>query len=105
MPNSANMLRDIIVHRETGRFYGESPRTLPLEGSLLHRRNNNVERLFILFFIFLVSEFTVPEAVSQTNGVFVNQVEIILANYRGPLPLKELHSTDETTVWRDPGGS
>ena len=26
-------------------------------------------------------------------------------NHHGPLPLKELHSTGETTVWRDPGGS
>ena len=26
-------------------------------------------------------------------------------NHRGPLPLKELHSTGETIVWRDPGGS
>ena len=26
-------------------------------------------------------------------------------NHRGPLPLKELHSTGETIVWRDPGAS
>ena len=26
-------------------------------------------------------------------------------NHRGPLPLRELHSTGETIVWRDPGGS
>ena len=26
-------------------------------------------------------------------------------NHHGPLPLKELHSTGETIVWRDPGGS
>ena len=26
-------------------------------------------------------------------------------NRRGPLPLKELHSTGATIVWRDPGGS
>ena len=26
-------------------------------------------------------------------------------NHSGPLPLKELHSTGETIVWRDPGGS
>ena len=25
-------------------------------------------------------------------------------NHRGPLPMKELHSTGETIVWRDPGG-
>jgi len=26
-------------------------------------------------------------------------------NHRGLLPLRELHSTGETIVWRDPGGS
>ena len=25
-------------------------------------------------------------------------------NHRGPLPVRELHSTDEIIVWRDPGG-
>ena len=29
----------------------------------------------------------------------------LTVNHRGPLPLRELHSTDETLVWRDPGGS
>ena len=28
-----------------------------------------------------------------------------MVNHRGPLTLKELHSTGETIVWRDPGGS
>ena len=28
-----------------------------------------------------------------------------MVNHRGPLPLKELHSTSETIMWRDPGGS
>ena len=28
-----------------------------------------------------------------------------MVNHHGPLPLKELHSTGETIVWRDPGGS
>ena len=32
-------------------------------------------------------------------GVFLT------VNHRRPLPLRELHSTDETLVWRDPGGS
>ena len=50
-------------------------------------------------------EFTLPEAVTQTSGVFVKQVVFLTVNHRGPLPLRELHSTDETMVWRDPGGS
>ena len=36
---------------------------------------------------------------------FVEQVVFLTVNHRGPLPLKELHSTDETWMWRDPGGS
>ena len=35
----------------------------------------------------------------------VKQVVFHTVNHRGPLPLKELHSTGETIVWRDPGGS
>ena len=38
-------------------------------------------------------------------GVSVKQVVFLTANHRGPLPLRELHSTDDTIVWRDPGGS
>ena len=49
--------------------------------------------------------FTLPEAVTQTSGVFVKQVVFLTVNHRGPLPLMELHSTDEEFVWRDPEGS
>ncbi len=42
---------------------------------------------------------------TQTSGIFVKQVVFHTVNHRGPLPLKELHSTGETIVWRDPGGS
>ena len=55
--------------------------------------------------IYWTSEFTLPQAVTQTNGIFVKQVVVLTVNHRGPLPLRELHSTDETIVWRDPGGS
>ncbi len=37
--------------------------------------------------------------------VFVQQVVFLTVNHRGPLPLRELHSTDEALAWRDPGGS
>ena len=43
--------------------------------------------------------------VTQTGSVFVKQVVFLSVNHRGPLPLTELHSTGETWVWRDPGGS
>ena len=36
---------------------------------------------------------------------FFQQVVFLTVYHRGPLPLRELHSTDETIVWRDPGGS
>ena len=42
---------------------------------------------------------------TQTGGIFVKQVVFHTVNHHGPLPLKELHSTGETIVWRDPGGS
>ena len=42
---------------------------------------------------------------TQTSGIFVKQVVFCMVNHHGPLPLKELHSTGETIVWRDPGGS
>ena len=42
---------------------------------------------------------------TQTSGIFVKQVVFHMVNHRGPLPLRELHSTGETIVWRDPGGS
>ena len=38
-------------------------------------------------------------------GIFVKQVVFLTVNHRGALPLRELHSTDEAIVWRDPGGS
>ena len=56
---------------KAGRFsYGESPRTPPLEGTSLHRRNNSVERpwgiLGPVYHPFLItSEFTLPEAVGD----------------------------------------
>ena len=99
---------------KAGRFsYDESPRTPPLEGTSLHRRNNSVERPWGILSLFMTclrpvhktSEFTLPQAVTQTIGIFVKQVVFLTVNHRGPLPLRELHSTDEIVVWRDPGGS
>ena len=49
------------------------------------------------------SEIAWPETV--TTGIFVKQVVFLMVNHRGPLPLRELHSTSEIIVWRDPGGS
>ena len=41
----------------------------------------------------------------QVAYIFVRQVVFLTVNHRGPLPLRELHSTGEKLVWRDPGGS
>ncbi len=64
----------------------------------------DLEPVYDLFLI--MSEFTLPEAVGDTDihvcGVFVKQVVFLTVNHRGPLPLRELHSTDDTIdiVWR-----
>ena len=44
---------------------------------------------------------------SHVGGILLKQVVFLTVNHRGPLPLRELHSTDDTIdiVWRDPGGS
>ena len=69
--------------------------------------SRDLEPVYDLFLI--TSEFTLSEAVGKTDihvcGVFVKQVIFLTVNHCGPLPLRELHSTDETIVWRDPGGS
>ena len=51
------------------------------------------------------SETTLPGAATQTRGVFINQDFVLTVSHRGPLPLRELHSTGETRVWRDAAGS
>ena len=79
----------------------------PLEGTSLHRRNKSVERpLGILGLFAITSKFILPKAVTQTGGnILVKQIVFLTVNHRGLLPLRELHSTDETRVRRDPGGS
>ena len=42
---------------------------------------------------------------TQTSGTFVKQVVFLTVNHSGPLPCRDLHSTGETIVWRDPRGS
>ena len=42
---------------------------------------------------------------TQTSAIFVKQVVFHTLNHRGLLPLKELHSTGETMMRSDPGGS
>ena len=40
--------------------------------------------------------FILPLTVTQTCRVIVKRVVFLTVNHRGPLPLRELHSTDET---------
>ena len=42
---------------------------------------------------------------SERSPMKTTEKNIRMVNHHGPLPLKELHSTGETIVWRDPGGS
>ena len=64
-------------------------------------------RFFCLFFLFLFFFFLLCQrhSITQMCGVIVKQIVFLTVNHRGPLPLREFHSTDETRVWRDPGGS
>ena len=89
--------------------YGESPRTPPLEGTSLHRRNMCVERpwgilsLFTTCFRLRVNSQKLWHR--HVCGIIVKQVVFLTVNHRGPLSLRERHPTDETCVWRDPRGS
>ena len=51
----------------------------------------------------IASDVTLPKAVTQTSSAVVKQVVFLTVDHRGPLPSRELHPTDETRVWRDPG--
>ena len=50
----------------------------------------------IVYLFTITSEFALPEAVTQMRDDFLDQVVFLTVNHRGPLPLRELHSTDET---------
>ena len=41
---------------------------------------------------------------TQTCGLFVEQVVFLTVYHRGPLPLREIHSTDETISMERPWG-
>ena len=100
---------------EAGHFsYGESPRTPPLEGTSLHRWHNSVERPWGILSLFTTCFWLRVNSPFQSHlgdtdihgcGILLKQVIFLTVNHRGPLPLRELHSTDDTIVWRDPGGS
>ena len=51
----------------------------------------------------IAGEFTLTETVTQTCGFFVKQV-VRRVNDRGPLPLRDLHSTEETKSVERPWG-
>ena len=57
--------------------------------------------------LFLItSEFNLLEAVKKEYmWLCVKQVVFLTMNHRGPLPLRALHSTDETKMWKDPARS
>ena len=96
--------------------YGESRRTPPLEGTSLHPLKELHSTEIIVWRdpggswacsppVYDIQWDHPAQAVTQTSGIFVKQVVFLTVNHRGPLPVRELHSTDGTTVWRDPGGS
>ena len=62
---------------------------------------------FLFFIFFLLHFFILLHFLFFCSFFFFFffQVIFLTVNHRGPLPLRELHSTGETIVWRDPGGS
>ena len=64
----------------------------------------DLEPVYDLFL--MTSEFNLLEAVKEKSiGLCVKQVVLLAMNHRGPLPLRALHSNDETKMWRGPGRS
>ena len=53
----------------------------------------------------ITSEVNLPEAVTQTSGLFLQPANFLTVNPRGPLPLREIRFIGETIERRDPGGS
>ena len=72
---------------------------------VLHRRNNSAERPFADFGPVQLRPYESIHPVTQRGGAFVKQAVFLTMIHRGPHALRKLHSTDETTMWRDPGGS
>ena len=61
-----------------------------------HERGETLGDLESVYDLFTItSESTLPEAVTQIRSVFVEQVVFLTVNHRGPLPVRELHSTDD----------
>ena len=73
--------------------------------NLQHAKKNKPLRRRVLIEEGLAKSSKKSPQRTQTSGIFVKQVVFLTVNHRGPLPLRELHSTGETIVWRDPGGS
>ena len=89
--------------KQVGFFsYGESPRNPPLEGTSLHRRNNNVNRPWGILSLFTKVSSPCQSLTQTCCKSFVKQVGLfsffLTANHRGPLPLRELHSIGETIM-------
>ena len=75
--------------------YGESLQTPPLERTSLHWWNYNVERPWGILSLFTTC-LQIPQSLAWQRLWHRSILKI---------PLKELHSTDEIIMWRDPGGS
>ena len=86
-------------------------------GNFTPPTNNSVERpwgilsLFTTCFWLWVNSLFSEAVVTQTYMYVASLwsrsffLRWITADPKGRVPLRELHSTDETIVWRDPGGS
>ena len=105
---------DICMWRLREEYFfssGESLRTPPLrelhstDETIVWRDPGGFEPVYDLFTI--TSKFTLPEAVTDMWGLcaasHMEQFVFPIRNQRGPHPLRELHSTDKTIVWRPRG--
>ena len=77
---------------------------------LWHRHNVSSSFSFshfciLFFFFFFIFFILLHFFIFCSFFLLFQQVIFLTVNHRGPLPLRELHSTGETIVWRDPGGS
>ena len=101
-----------ITLRKSDRFsYGESPRTPPLKGTSLHRRNNSVERpcgdlepVYDLFTI--MCEITLSESVSHVTYTETNSMHCRMRREpNGVLKRTEpqrIKSSVEENAWKRP---
>ena len=110
LPEAVTQRSGIFICKAGHFSYGESPRTPPLEGTSLHRRNESVERpwgilsLFTTCVFMITSVIALPEAVTHATwptseliphqGALDKMQQVVLTTVG-------LKKYDVTTKWRN----